>query len=248
MSSPKEPAQGERAIDLGKLVASVRRHPALHEFHCVFVNEREQVVATHRNLTRAIEAFFERLDTGPVAALGLRVYTVDQDGLALCWPDGRSPLERAHSLLASDTPVDLGSVSVAVFHQRFPGVNFAELHIRNRTYKMFEPWWPDPTEEREIIGRAIQGNLDPDTGISPWGLWIVHGTRETNPDAIEHRIARTINTLLPTEWKIGRESIRQYRTYQRERLPFDARSNLIELATRIAEQFGWLDPHGEEFN
>lgn len=248
MNFLEEPTQHERAIDLGEFVASTRRHPALNEFHCVFVDENNQVVAAYRDLTPAIEAFFDRLDTNPVATLRLRIYTVDPDELALHWPDGRSPLERARRLLGSDTPVDLGAVSVAFFHEHLLGADPGELQIGGRTRRMFELWWPNPTGQREIIGRAIEGDHDPGSGLTPWGLWTVHGTRETDPGVIERRLAKTINTLLPTDWKMDWQMIRRYRTYQRGRLPFDPRFYLIELATRIAEQFGLLDPDGEELN
>jgi hypothetical protein len=244
MSHPDAP-QDQRAITLSEFVASTRRDIALDEFHWVFVDPGNDVIAAYLDFLRAIEAFFERLAADPVAALDLRIYTIDRGELVLHWPNHRSPLERARRLFDLNVPIDLGPVSTEFFHEYFLCADPGEIQIGDRTRRMFELWWPDEHGQRNVIGHAIEGDTDPDTSLTPWQLWTVHGTRETDPEVIETRLAKELNTILPREWAVDQPLIRTERHSQRG-WPRDLRSQLVEVAIRIAEQFELLDPDGQE--
>lgn len=201
--SSNENARDQQVVGLREFVASTRRSVALDEFHWVFVDNTDAVVAAFVDFPPVIKTFFERLAADPVAALDLRIYTIDRDRVELYWPDGLSPLERARRLFDSNALVELGPVCVEFFHEYLLCAEPGEIHVGDRTHRLFELWWPDQQGERQVIGYAIQSDADSGGAPARWQLWTIRGTHGIEPDVIEAGLANDLNTLVEAATSIG---------------------------------------------
>lgn len=246
MSAPKTSAGATALIDLHDFVAAVRRDLRIGE-ECVLVDSDQHVVASFTEYDLALEAFYARLDTNPVAALKLGVYKISAHELIRTWPDAMTPLERARVL--ADAGIDFNTAVPGLdgmLRSQFLRGDRGTVQIGGESRVICAVWWPDEAGIRRHIGYFLEGPRNHATGLADWEFLVGREPCPPAADLVEARLTSVLNANLPDEWPIDVPDIRACRRSRRPIVYGQPREHLIRIAVAFAEEFGLLDPNGAE--
>lgn len=232
------------SVRLDDLIAAVSRYPlepSSLDLEWAIVDQSDHVLLSGTDRQKLFVAFHAKVEEEPAMAGQLRLIGISRHGgTHQYWPAEETALERAR-LAHKHSFSGIGESRRAEAHlrERFLQGRRGTLNIDAALSEVIELTWPDPDGNWERLGLLVR------QGKGPWSLLVDHNRRETEAAVIEQRLAEVVQSLAPSV-AIDSSWIRTHRKRRRNQTSYDMHTFLIELAVRVAEEFGLLNQAGDE--
>lgn len=233
-------------VDLADLLAAVSRYPDYSSGwgeEWAIVDELDQVRFATRDRDAAFTTFHAEVGKEPKDAHRLRLLHISSGfGCEELWPCRDTALERArrvHARYFSDHR--LAESTDRRLREHFLRGRHGTLSIGMVDWQTIELTWPDRAGLWERVGLLVR------CGQEPWSLLVDHNRRDAEPEMVEKRLAQVLNPFIP-EVELNGDWIRARRYMSSPRRCSDVTGVLIDVLICTAEEFGLLDPEGDELS